>query len=100
MQRLVGSLVANTPEHLLQEIMFVDDQNPANTSYADVLEALHPKVKVHRNAERQGLTKANKWAVLGGPPWVPSPQACRDYFRIAVFSPPSQQRWRPLGEAQ
>jgi len=58
MQRLVGSLVANTPEHLLQEIMFVDDQNPANTSYADVLEALHPKVKVHRNAERQGLTKA------------------------------------------
>mmetsp|Transcript_17769 Transcript_17769/g.50082 ORF Transcript_17769/g.50082 Transcript_17769/m.50082 type:complete len:420 (+) Transcript_17769:3-1262(+) len=58
MQRLVGSLVANTPEHLLDEILFVDDANPANTSYKELLEGLHPKVRVHRNAERQGLTKA------------------------------------------
>jgi len=58
MQRLVGSLIANTPESLLQEILFVDDANEATTSYADILRRLHPKVKVHSNAERQGLTKA------------------------------------------
>jgi len=58
MKRFVGSLVGNTPERLLDEILFVSDGNDALHVYAEELTSLHPKVRVHRNAERQGLTRS------------------------------------------
>jgi polypeptide N-acetylgalactosaminyltransferase len=57
-ERTIASLLANTPHHLLDEILMVDDANDETYSYASRLRALHPKVKVHRNSERQRLIKA------------------------------------------
>jgi len=57
-EKTVGSLLANTPSQLLDEILLVDDENDESHSYASVLANLDPKVKVHRNKERQGLIKA------------------------------------------
>jgi len=57
-ERTVGSLLANTPPELLDQILFVDDANAEAFSYAEKLRALHPKVAVHRNKKRQGLIKA------------------------------------------
>lgn len=57
-ERTVGSLLANTPENLLDQILLIDDANDEEFSYASKLHALHPKVVVHRNSERQGLIKA------------------------------------------
>jgi polypeptide N-acetylgalactosaminyltransferase len=54
----VGSLIANTPPELLDEILFIDDANDRSHSYTQELLALHPKVKIHRNEQRQGLIKA------------------------------------------
>lgn len=57
-ERTVGSLLANTPAELLDQILLVDDANDEGWSYAEALQALHPKVAVHRNTARQGLIKA------------------------------------------
>lgn len=57
-EHTIGSLLANTPEHLLDEILMVDDANDEGYSYAEKLRALHPKVTVHHNIKRQGLIKA------------------------------------------
>eukprot|EP00443_Scrippsiella_acuminata_P045543 CAMPEP_0115343600 /NCGR_PEP_ID=MMETSP0270-20121206/92823_1 /TAXON_ID=71861 /ORGANISM="Scrippsiella trochoidea, Strain CCMP3099" /LENGTH=326 /DNA_ID=CAMNT_0002765245 /DNA_START=275 /DNA_END=1256 /DNA_ORIENTATION=- len=58
LDKTLGSLLANTPPELLDMILLVDDGNDANHSFADDLVDLHPKVRVHRNSERQGLIKA------------------------------------------
>jgi len=57
-QHTVGSVLANTPPELLDEILFVDDGNTQAFSYAEAIRALHPKVRVHHNDQRQGLIKA------------------------------------------
>jgi len=54
----VGSLLAHTPLELIDEILFVDDGNAKEWQYHDGLRALHPKVRVHRNEERQGLIRS------------------------------------------
>lgn len=58
MRQTVASLIENTPDRLLKDIVFVDDANDAENSYTEELKALNPKVRVHRNEERQGLIKA------------------------------------------
>jgi len=57
-EHTVGSLLKNTPPELLDQILFVDDANDEAHSYTAALRALHPKVAVHRNENRQGLIKA------------------------------------------
>jgi polypeptide N-acetylgalactosaminyltransferase len=57
-ERTIGSLLANTPPELLDTILFVDDANDEEYRYTEKLQALHPKVAVHRNTQRQGLIKA------------------------------------------
>lgn len=54
----MGSILAHTPMELLDQILFIDDGNDANMRFHDELLALHPKIRVHRNEERQGLIKA------------------------------------------
>mmetsp|Transcript_51623 Transcript_51623/g.109692 ORF Transcript_51623/g.109692 Transcript_51623/m.109692 type:complete len:394 (-) Transcript_51623:60-1241(-) len=56
----VGSLIGNTPPELLQEILLIDDGNEKDWTYESTLTKLHPKVKYHRNNQRQGLIKAKK----------------------------------------
>mmetsp|Transcript_29009 Transcript_29009/g.93161 ORF Transcript_29009/g.93161 Transcript_29009/m.93161 type:complete len:272 (+) Transcript_29009:156-971(+) len=58
MEHTVGSLINNTDPSLLDEILLIDDGNEADHAFASILKRLHPKVKYHRNAERQGLIKA------------------------------------------
>mmetsp|Transcript_29001 Transcript_29001/g.93118 ORF Transcript_29001/g.93118 Transcript_29001/m.93118 type:complete len:290 (+) Transcript_29001:79-948(+) len=58
LEHTVGSLIKNTDPYLLDEILLVDDGNDADHAFASTLMRLHPKVKYHRNAERQGLIKA------------------------------------------
>jgi len=58
MEHTVGSLINNTEPSLLDEILLIDDGNEADHAFASILKRLHPKVKYHRNAERQGLIKA------------------------------------------
>mmetsp|Transcript_46801 Transcript_46801/g.118579 ORF Transcript_46801/g.118579 Transcript_46801/m.118579 type:complete len:395 (-) Transcript_46801:118-1302(-) len=58
MEHTVGSLIKNTDPSLLDEVLLVDDGNDADHAFASTLMRLHPKVKYHRNAERQGLIKA------------------------------------------
>mmetsp|Transcript_157552 Transcript_157552/g.505281 ORF Transcript_157552/g.505281 Transcript_157552/m.505281 type:complete len:302 (-) Transcript_157552:573-1478(-) len=58
LEHTVGSLLNNTDASLLDEILLVDDGNDAGHAFASTLMRLHPKVKYHRNAERQGLIKA------------------------------------------
>mmetsp|Transcript_157550 Transcript_157550/g.505268 ORF Transcript_157550/g.505268 Transcript_157550/m.505268 type:complete len:302 (-) Transcript_157550:573-1478(-) len=58
LEHTVGSLIKNTDPYLLDEILLVDDGNDAGHAFASTLMRLHPKVKYHRNAERQGLIKA------------------------------------------
>jgi len=58
MKKFVGSLIANTPDALLEEIMFVDDANDFGFAHTEALTSLHPKVKVHRNPERIGLIRS------------------------------------------
>eukprot|EP00929_Paragymnodinium_shiwhaense_P119804 TRINITY_DN91701_c0_g1_i1.p1 TRINITY_DN91701_c0_g1~~TRINITY_DN91701_c0_g1_i1.p1 ORF type:complete len:457 (-),score=101.49 TRINITY_DN91701_c0_g1_i1:118-1488(-) len=57
-RQTVGSVLALTPPELLDEILFIDDGNPPEWRFHENLTALHPKVRVHRNEERQGLIKA------------------------------------------
>jgi polypeptide N-acetylgalactosaminyltransferase len=54
----VASIISYTPADLLDEILFIDDGNDADWQYHDMLQAIHPKVKVHRNPRRLGLIKS------------------------------------------
>jgi len=54
----VGSLLAHSPLELIDQILFVDDGNAPEWQHHEELQALHPKVRVHRNEERQGLIRA------------------------------------------
>lgn len=54
----VLSMLAQDAMELVDEILFVDDGNSAEWQFHDQITALHPKVRVHRNEERQGLVKA------------------------------------------
>lgn len=54
----VASMLANTPLEAVDQILFVDDGNSEETQHHAALRAMHPKVRVHRNQERQGLIKA------------------------------------------
>jgi len=58
LEKTVGSLLQNTPPSLLDVILLIDDGNVEDHSFAKELSTLHPKVRYHRNAERQGLIKA------------------------------------------
>jgi len=54
----VASILGHTPPELLDEILFIDDGNPPEFMFHEELRGLHPKVKVHRNAKREGLIKS------------------------------------------
>jgi len=58
MSKTTASMLAFTPMELIDEILFVDDGNDPEWQFHKELTSLHPKVKVHRNEERQGLIKA------------------------------------------
>jgi len=58
MSKTTASMLAYTPMEIVDEILFVDDGNEPDWQFHDQLTSLHPKVKVHRNEERQGLIKA------------------------------------------
>eukprot|EP00931_Biecheleriopsis_adriatica_P103745 TRINITY_DN78539_c0_g1_i1.p1 TRINITY_DN78539_c0_g1~~TRINITY_DN78539_c0_g1_i1.p1 ORF type:complete len:461 (-),score=83.27 TRINITY_DN78539_c0_g1_i1:75-1457(-) len=54
----VGSLLAQSPLEVIDQILFIDDGNDKEWQFHRQLRALHPKVKIHRNAERQGLIRS------------------------------------------
>lgn len=54
----VVSLVAATNMDLVDEVRFVDDENPSDHKFRDELLALHPKVRVISNKKRLGLTRS------------------------------------------
>jgi len=54
----MGSILAYTPMEVIDEILFVDDGNEKEWQHHEDLLALHPKVRVHRNVERQGLIRS------------------------------------------
>mmetsp|Transcript_11035 Transcript_11035/g.25247 ORF Transcript_11035/g.25247 Transcript_11035/m.25247 type:complete len:493 (-) Transcript_11035:178-1656(-) len=54
----VASILAYTPMDVLTEILFIDDGNSEGWKFHAELQALHPKVRVHRNEKRQGLIRA------------------------------------------
>lgn len=58
MQATLAAVLANTPLELLDEILMVDDGNDAVWQHHADLTAIHPKVRVHRNEQRQGLIRA------------------------------------------
>eukprot|EP00927_Polykrikos_kofoidii_P053642 TRINITY_DN48230_c0_g1_i1.p1 TRINITY_DN48230_c0_g1~~TRINITY_DN48230_c0_g1_i1.p1 ORF type:complete len:351 (+),score=65.57 TRINITY_DN48230_c0_g1_i1:64-1053(+) len=57
-QKTVASVIALTPPALLDEILFIDDGNPEIWEFHENITSLHPKIRIHRNEERQGLIKA------------------------------------------
>lgn len=57
-EKTIAAVLAYTPLELLDEILFIDDGNPVEWQFHENLTSLHPKVRVHRNEERQGLIKA------------------------------------------
>mmetsp|Transcript_103630 Transcript_103630/g.186984 ORF Transcript_103630/g.186984 Transcript_103630/m.186984 type:complete len:465 (-) Transcript_103630:117-1511(-) len=86
----VGSLLADGPLELIDQILFIDDGNDKAWEFHPQLLALHPKVKIHRNEQRQGLIKAK----VTGAALVTSP--------VIVFMEPHcvvQKQWlEPLLE--
>eukprot|EP00933_Yihiella_yeosuensis_P024448 TRINITY_DN18965_c0_g1_i1.p1 TRINITY_DN18965_c0_g1~~TRINITY_DN18965_c0_g1_i1.p1 ORF type:complete len:419 (-),score=49.33 TRINITY_DN18965_c0_g1_i1:151-1407(-) len=57
-QQTTASMIAHSPMDLIDEILFIDDGNSPEWQFHKELTALHPKVKVHRNEQRQGLIRA------------------------------------------
>merc|ERR1712110_830983 len=61
---LLGSLVwalailSYTPPKLLDEILMIDDANLDGWKFHDRLKAIHPKIRVLRNEEHQGLIRS------------------------------------------
>jgi polypeptide N-acetylgalactosaminyltransferase len=58
MHATVASILAYSPQEILDKILFVDDSNSEEWEHHADLEGLHPKIKVHRNEERQGLIRS------------------------------------------
>lgn len=54
----VGSILWATNMDVFDEILFIDDANNKEMIFKDELEALHPKIRVHTNTQRQGLIKS------------------------------------------
>lgn len=54
----LASLLAFSPPEILDEILMLDDGNEPKDQFHEQLRALHPKVRVHRNEERQGLIRS------------------------------------------
>jgi len=58
MEATVASILSFTPMQVIDEILFVDDGNAPEWQHHQQLRDLHPKIRVHRNEERQGLIRA------------------------------------------
>lgn len=56
--KTLSSVLTYTPSELLDEILMVDDGNTKEWQHHEAMKGLHPKVRIHRNEERQGLIKA------------------------------------------
>lgn len=54
----LAALLAHSTPELLDEILMIDDGNPPEHQHHDEMRAIHPKVRVHRNEQRQGLIRA------------------------------------------
>lgn len=54
----LSAVLSYSPPELLDEILMVDDGNAEEWQHHADLRALHPKVRVHRNEERQGLIRS------------------------------------------
>jgi len=54
----VASMIDYSPMDLVDEILFIDDGNSEGWKFHDELKALHPKIRIHRNEERQGLIRS------------------------------------------
>lgn len=61
--RSVTSVLKRTPEHLLSDIVLVDDCSD-DPAVGNLLKGLHPKIKVLRNIERQGLVRSRMYGAL------------------------------------
>ncbi len=64
--RTIKSLLHTTPAVLLEEILLIDDGNPTDDerwNWKDKALALHPKVRVHSNAKREGLIRSKNIGV-------------------------------------
>ncbi|XP_067649721.1 polypeptide N-acetylgalactosaminyltransferase 11-like [Haliotis asinina] len=62
--RTIHTVIARTPEHLLKEIILIDDHSDLDDLGSDFLEYIHtnlPKVKVFRLEERSGLIRARMY---------------------------------------
>jgi len=54
----IMGVLANTPMELLDEILMVDDGNTKEWQHHDELTNISPKIRVHRNEDRQGLIRS------------------------------------------
>lgn len=54
----VKSIIHQTNMDLFDTILFIDDANTEDHMFHDELKALHPKIAIHRNEERQGLIRS------------------------------------------
>lgn len=54
----VGSMLAYTPMVVVDQMLFIDDGNAPEWQFHKELLALHPKIRVHRNEQRQGLIRS------------------------------------------
>lgn len=58
MEATLASILLYTPPELLDEILMIDDGNLEDWKFHDKLKATHPKIRVIRNEERQGLIRS------------------------------------------
>lgn len=56
--KTVGSILTYTPPELLDEILFIDDGNAPEWQHHTEMLAISPKIRIHRNDERQGLIRS------------------------------------------
>lgn len=54
----LSSVIEYTPSDLLDEVLMVDDGNSPAWMHHEELTGLHPKIRVHRNEQRQGLIRS------------------------------------------
>jgi len=54
----VAALIEYSCMDNVDEILFIDDGNQAEFQFHKELQAMHPKVQVHRNPKRQGLIRS------------------------------------------
>jgi len=56
--KTMGSILTYTPPELLDEILFIDDGNEPEWQLHAEIKAISPKIRIHRNEERQGLIRS------------------------------------------